>query len=272
MKRFYLALLVLASGLALAQTNDCASLSHQALEISGFNQEIDQGVALVSSESFVDQLSANKSESDQFLSLYKPIMQKNFKAEDLKRELQQRLTARCQADQMTWVVDVMRTPLISRMFRLESEASAPESRDKFRRYAELMKVAPPTDERIASVRTLIASTGAPNLSVDSMATVLRGLMTGMGMAPKLIAESQEQIEQQRAQLKSQMEAQMETVMLFTYRTVPRTDLENYARALSADPLRWFFEEAKKSFLEMMEEHSKAVGQDLKEALTPKLNN
>jgi hypothetical protein len=272
MKRLCLALLVLASGLALAQTNDCSSLSRQALEISGFNQEIDQGVALVSSDSFVDQLSANKSESEQFLSLYKPIMQKNFKAEDLKRELQQRLTARCQADQMMWVVDVMRTPLISRMFRLESEAAAPQSSDKLKKFAELLKVAPPTDERIASVHALIASTGALNLSVDSMAMVLRGLMTGMGISPELIAESQDQIEQQRAQLKSQMEAQMETVMLFTYRTVRRSDLENYARALSADPLRWFFEEAKKSFLEMMEEHSRAVGKDLKEALAPKINN
>ena len=48
----------LACGLASAQTADCGALTHQALELSGFNQSIDHISDVISSEQFMQQYAA----------------------------------------------------------------------------------------------------------------------------------------------------------------------------------------------------------------------
>lgn len=74
MKRsFVLLLFVLGYGLASAQTGDCGALTHQALELSGFNQSLDQMSAIMASDQFMQQVRGQQS-LEQFAAIYAPIV------------------------------------------------------------------------------------------------------------------------------------------------------------------------------------------------------
>jgi hypothetical protein len=59
-------------------------------------------------------------------------------------------------------------------------------------------------------------------------------------------------------------------MSVVYHGVTRPELQQYAKELSSEPLRGFHALVQKVFLEIVEERSRAMGQDLKKAIpTPK---
>src|SRR5215467_7488655 len=89
-----IAFLLLACGTALAQTDDCASLTHQALDLSGFNQTIDYLTTSLVSDEFMQQM-RGRMDSGEFLAAIKPVLEKEFSSEILRRELQNRVAASC---------------------------------------------------------------------------------------------------------------------------------------------------------------------------------
>src|SRR6476660_10104410 len=104
MKRNYvLRLLALACGLASAQTADCDALTHQALELSGFNQSLDQMAAVMTSDQFMQQVRGRES-LEEFAAIYVPIVKKEFSASLLRQEMQRRMAAHCNLEQMTQTV------------------------------------------------------------------------------------------------------------------------------------------------------------------------
>src|SRR5438270_13063773 len=123
MKRsFVLLLLVLACGLASAQTADCGALTHQALELSGFNQSLDQMAAIMSSDQFMQQVRGRET-LEQFAAIYIPIVKKEFNASLLRHEMENRMVAHCDLEQMTKTVQRLQTPLVARMLALDTAAS-----------------------------------------------------------------------------------------------------------------------------------------------------
>src|SRR4051794_41775421 len=87
MKRsFALLLLVLAYGLASAQTSEWSALTHQALELSGFNQSLDFMRDIMSSDQFMQQVRGQQS-LEQFAAVYIPIVKKEFNARLLRQGL-----------------------------------------------------------------------------------------------------------------------------------------------------------------------------------------
>jgi len=122
--------------------------------------------------------------------------------------------------------------------------------------------APATDERIAALNALDASAGASNFATDSSLAMMRGMMTGLGAPPEVIA----QIQEHRNDVKNQMQNIMELSFQVTYHGVTRPELQQYAAELSTQPLKGFNDQIKKAFVTVMEEHSRALGQDLKKSM------
>src|ERR1700704_3297726 len=91
---------LLMCGLASAQTTDCSALTHQALELSGFNQSLDFMAEIMSSDQFIQQVRGRES-LEQFAAIYIPIVKKEFNASLLRKEIQSRMVAHCNPEQMT---------------------------------------------------------------------------------------------------------------------------------------------------------------------------
>jgi hypothetical protein len=57
-------------------------------------------------------------------------------------------------------------------------------------------------------------------------------------------------------------------MSVTYHGITRPELLQYAKELSAPPLKGFYRQVRKSFIEIVRERSIAIGQDLRKTLGP----
>jgi hypothetical protein len=266
MKRsFVLLLLVLACGLASAQTGDCGALTHQALELSGFNQSLDQMASIMASEQFMQQVRGQQS-LEEFAAIYVPIVKKEFSAGRLRQDLQSRMVAHCDVEQMTQTVQRLQTPFVARMLALDAATSTPEGQEKIKRYIKMAELNPPTDDRMDALGALDAAQGASDLVTDFTLAYLSGMMTGLGAPPEVV----EQLRSRRNDLKAQMQNNIALSMSVTYHGVTRVDLQQYAREISTSPLHSFYKQLSKSFVEITQERALAIGQDLKKAVpTPK---
>jgi hypothetical protein len=262
MKRsFVLLFLVLACGLASAQTTDCGALTHQALELSGFNQSLDQMAAIMSSDQFMQQVRGRES-LEQFAAIYVPIVKKEFSAGLLRHEMQRRMAAQCDLEQMTQTVQRLQSPFVARMLALDAATSTPEGQEKIKRYIKINQLNPPTDDRMDVLDALDAAAGASDLVTDFTLAYLSGMMTGLGAPPEVV----EQLRARRNELKAQMQNNMTLSLSVTYHGVTRVDLQQYARELNAPPLKRFYGQLSKTFVEITQERALAIGQDLKKAV------
>jgi hypothetical protein len=266
MKRsFVLLFLVLAYGMAFAQTSDCGALTHQALELSGFNQSLDQMAAVMSSDQFMQQVRGKES-LEQYAAIYIPIVKKEFNATLLRQELQSRMVAHCDPAQMTQTVQGLQTPFVARMLALDAATSTPEGQEKIKRYIKMAELNPPTDDRMDALEALDAASGASDLVTDFTLAYLSGMMTGIGAPPEVV----DQLRSRRNELKAQMQNNIALSMSVTYHGVTRVDLQQYARELAAPPLKRFYGQLSKTFVEITQERARAIGEELKKAVpTPK---
>jgi hypothetical protein len=232
--------------------------------LSGFNQSIDHMADVISSDQFMQQIRGRES-AEEFIAIFQPILEKEFNAPLLRRELENRMAAHCNAEQMTLAVQRMQTPFVARMLALESEVNTPEGQKKLKRYVTIAQTAPPTDERMDALDALDASIGASDFATDSTIAVMRGMMNGLGAPAEIVA----QVQAHRKDIKTQVQNNVELSMAVIYHGVTRPELQQYAKELSSGPLRGFNEQVKKVFLDLMEERSHAIGQDLKKAMAAK---
>jgi hypothetical protein len=266
MKRtFRLFFLLLACGFASAQTSDCGALTHQALELSGFNQSLDQMAAVMTSDQFMHQVRGRES-LEQFATIYIPIVKKEFNASLLRQEMQNRMAAHCDLEQMTQTVQRLQTPFVARMLALDAATSTPEGQEKIKKYIKIAQLNPPTDDRMDALDALDAASGSSDLVTDFILAYLTGMMTGVGAPPEIV----DQLRSRRNELKAQMQNNIALSMSVTYHGVTRIDLQQYAKELSAPPLKRFYGQLSKTFVEITQERARAIGQDLKKAVpTPK---
>jgi len=267
MKRCCLVLFLFVASVYLpAQTADCASLTHQALELSGFNEYIDRLAAIFGSPEFMQQFRGRQSSED-FNAVYKPILLKEFNPALLRREMQKRVSTRCNAEQMAQTVGQLQTPVQARMLALEAAANTPEGQEKLQKYINIAKTAPPTEDRIEALDAVDASSGASDFVTDTVMAVTRGMMTGLGAPPEVITK----FEEHRKDLKTQMQNNVELTMSVTYHGVTRPELMQYAREVGAQPLKGFYSLVNKTLAEIVEERAQAMGQDLKKAIPARQN-
>src|SRR5262249_10307673 len=258
--------LLLASAAGFAQTGDCAALTRQALEISGFNQSLDQVSEEMNSDAFGSQLAGAGGNSGQFATVFKPIVQKHLDSQLMRKDLEMRLVAHCNLDQMTRTVERLKSPLVARMLVMEAAANSPEGREKAERYAKVVSLAPPPDSRIDAVEAIDSSAGVTDMTVNTMIAVTRGMMEGAGL-PELAGA----MEPHRQEIKAQMHKEVQISLLSTYRSATTPDLLLYAKELGSEPLKSFYRQASKALSEMVEARAHAIGEDLKPALTAAAN-
>ncbi|HEV7552291.1 MAG TPA: hypothetical protein VGP65_11445, partial [Candidatus Angelobacter sp.] len=154
MKRsFRLLFLFVACGFASAQTSDCSPLTHQALELSGFNQSLDQMAAIMSSDQFMQQVRGRES-LERFAAIYVPMVKKEFNATLLRHEMEGRMAAHCDLEQMSQTIQRLQTPFVARMLALDTAASTPEGQEKIKRYIKIAQINPPTDDRMDALDAL----------------------------------------------------------------------------------------------------------------------
>jgi hypothetical protein len=262
MKRsFGLLFVFIMCGLASAQTADCNTLTHQALELSGFNQSLDHMAEIMSSDQFMQQVRGRES-MEEFAAIFIPIVKKEFGASLLRKEMQNRMAAHCNLEQMTQTVQRLQTPFVARMLALDAAASTQEGQEKIKRYIKIAQMNPPTDDRMDTLDALDASSGSSDLVTDFTLAFLTGLMTGLGAPPEAV----DQLRSRRKELKAQMQNNIELSMSVTYHGVTRSDLKQYAQELAAPPLKRFYEQMSKTFVEITGERALAIGQDLKKAI------
>jgi hypothetical protein len=253
--------LLLTCGLASAQTADCNSLTHQALELSGFDQSIDHLTDVLFSDAFLQQIRGRES-GEEFLNIFRPIMLREFDGDRLRKEIQDRVAARCNPEQMAQTVEKLKSPFVARMLELEAASNTPEGQKKLQRYINIARTAPPTDDRIEALDALDASAGSSDYATDSIIAVMRGMLTGVGAPAEVVT----QIQAHRREIKTQMQNAIELGMSVTYHGVTRPELQQYARELASQPLKGFYNQVNKSLVEILEERSRALGQELKKAM------
>ncbi|HEV7553163.1 MAG TPA: hypothetical protein VGP65_15855, partial [Candidatus Angelobacter sp.] len=104
--------------------------------------------------------------------------------------------------------------------------------------------------------------GSSDLVTDFTLAYLTGMMTGLGAPPEVV----DQLRSRRHELKAQMQNNIAFSMSVTYHGVPRLDLQQYAKELSAQPLKIFYGRLSKTFVEITQERAKVIGQSLKKAV------
>ncbi|HKD80285.1 MAG TPA: hypothetical protein VKH81_11375 [Candidatus Angelobacter sp.] len=262
MKRCSIALfLLLACAYLPAQTGDCAALTRQALDLSGFNQSVGNFTALLSSDEFMQQFRGRES-TEEFIAILKPIVMKQFEPKALLQDIQNRVSSHCNVEQMTQTVAKLQTPFVARMLALEAASNTPEGQAKLKRYINIASTAPPTDDRMEALDALDASSGTSDFVTDMAMAVTRGMMTGAGAPPDVVS----QLQAHRKDLKAQMQNNVELSMSVTYHGVTRPELLQYAKEVGAPPLKGFYALVNREFVQIMEERSQGVGQDLKKAM------
>jgi len=268
MKRSLVLLWVfLASAFATAQNpaspGDCASLTHQALELSGFNLSIDYLTSSLVSDEFMRQVSG-RNNSEEFATAMKPALLKEFSGELLRREMQNRMATHCDAERMNQTVQKLQTPFVSRMLALEAATNTAEGQEKLQKYINIAQTVPPTDDRMEALEALDASAGTSDFVTDFEIAMFQGMVKGIGAPPEVIA----QIQTRRKDIKTRRQNYVLLGMNVTYHGVTRPELQQYARDLSAQPLKGFYLQVRKTFVEIVEERSQAIGRDLKKTLGP----
>jgi hypothetical protein len=183
----------------------------------------------------------------------------------LRKELQTRVAAHCDVDQMTLAVQRLQTPFVARMLSLESAINTPEGQKKLKRYITIAQTVPPTDDRMDALDALDSSAGTSDFAADSTIAVMRGMMNGLGAPPEIVA----QVQAHRKDIKTQVQNNVELSMSVVYHGVTRPELQQYAKELSSEPLKGFYALVQQAFLEIVEERSRAMGQDLKKAMPAK---
>lgn len=258
---FAILCLLLASIVASAQAQDCTALTHQALELSGFSRALAQSSDLLSSDEFMQQLAGGRDVRD-FLTIFKPIVMKDYNGQLMSEELQAKVAAHCDPALMQQVLERMQTPIMVRMLALEAASSTPEGRQRLKHYLKIAQTVPATDDRMDAIDALDKSLGSSDFATDSVIATTRGMMTGIGATPEMAA----QLESHRREMKDQMMNVTELSMSVVYHGVTRADMAQYGKEMSEQPLKGFYDRVEKAFLEIAEEHAKAVGKDLKTAL------
>jgi hypothetical protein len=258
--------LFLATGTTLAQTSDCASLTHQALELSGVNRSMGNAAEFVGSDAFLAPFSGPDGKTTEFTSGLKAIVANHLNGDLLRKELEARMTAHCNAEQIARTLQELQTPLVARMLVLEAAASTPEGREKREKYARVMSIAPPSDDRLDAIADLDASSGVTEFNVSSIIVIMRGMTEGA----EINSDWANGLDPYRRELTQMLRKPVQIDMLSEYRAASLPDLQQYSKELKSEPLKSFYDDIEKTLLEIVEKQARLIGRDMKVSLNARL--
>jgi hypothetical protein len=264
-KIFLFLLLAFIPGILPAQTSGCASSAEKALELSGFTHDMEQSVDLMTSEDFLRQISRGGTESEDFKNIFLPVLKQNFNGARLKAELLRRVAAHCDAQQMSAAVEALQSPLVAQMLQMEKAGKDPAKQDQLKRFVDALSIATPSDKRMRAIQAVDDGAGATEFALKASISTITAMLAVFPQGE----QAAEQFRQHDKEMRARFEQSIQYAMLFQYQGASNADLLSYAKELSSPPLKGFYDQVKKCFLDTMQEHSRTLGQDLKTAIDSK---
>jgi hypothetical protein len=265
MKKIFLVLLLFIAGALHAQTADCASSAQKALELSGFSHDMEQSIQLITSEDFYWQIAGNRAQPEDFKTIFLPILKRNFDGPKLKAELQRRVAEHCNPQLMSAAVEALQSPLVAQMLQMERAGKDPEKQEQVKRFIDAMRIATPSEKRMQAIQAVDDSIGMTDFAVASAIGSITAMLAEFPQGDQV----GEQFRDHKKEMKVRFEQAVQYSMLFNYQSATNADLLNYAKELSSQPLKGFYDQVENCFLDIMEEHSRTLGHDLKAAIDSK---
>lgn len=161
-----------------------------------------------------------------------------FAPESLKKavlpELKENLTVQDIKEILAW----LNSPLGKNITRLEEAASTPGAMAEMDRYAARIKKSPPTAERLDVLRKLDAATkgteSAVEMVINTQAAVASAINATLPLKQQRpLKDIKRELEKSRPQLEAQMRSQALIVLLYTYRSLPVAQIQQYIEFLTS---------------------------------------
>jgi len=258
------ALVVLGTGLVFGQAGDCASMTHQALELSGFMYDIDVQAVDVNSPEFVQAVIESWHLPPTSTAVVHQALQKGVDPATVKVELERSIVAGCKQEEMKGVLQQLRLPLVARMTSLENAVKSPQGQAELVAYLKTHPQEMGSLPRMAALQNLDRGLGMTDFAAKNYLAVQSGVADGLGIrgAKNIKATYVSGF------AKSIIGGGNMAVMLFTYRSADDKDLKDYVRILTSEPVKSFYALVMKSLLVVDEERGRTVGEEIRKNLPP----
>jgi hypothetical protein len=178
---------------------------------------------------------------------------------------------RYDAQRYAEVVALLNTPLSKKMTALELQASTPEAQQEMMQFANSM-LSQPSPQRLALVERLDKAQQATESMVEMQIMMSSAMMKNMNrIVPADKKMAYDEIEQMLAQMREQSLPQArqfsQLTMVYTYRSVADSELEEYVRLVESDTGQYLTALLRDTFLNLFDnisvEVADHVGQNFK---------
>ena len=235
LKLFQLTITVLAA-ILITGTANCADKAKLELlyKKSGMEKQNAEFPALV--KMGFDQARANNPASAELPDYTLQAIYRNIRyaydPEQMKKIMLKHLGEKLSAKDLTRVLRWLNSPIGINCTRLEEEASTPEAMVEIQRFAGQLQSSPPSEERLETVTSLDKAVRATEFAVEASINTQIAIVTAI--TATLPTEQQTSIEElvsliqrSRPELEAVLHNQTLISFLYTYRSMPISDLKNY---------------------------------------------
>lgn len=169
------------------------------------------------------------------------------------------------------VVKWLRSERGRRITGLEESASTPESAAQIQAYAASLQSGPPGPERIERIQRLDRVTRSTDVATEVAlklaAAVARGLTAALA-APPTAADIAAALEAQRPEIRASMQQATLVSLLYTYRSLPDSELDAYIAFLESGAGRWYQGVTTAALMASLDQAGDRFGTGLASSLRP----
>lgn len=229
-------LLLIAAGASNAsqEQQDKEDIIKNIIEISGLGKQLEQYPAMVIAgiESEEKGFQSRGIDHSQYLKLLDAVKE-SFRAELFYQEVFSNLVKDYNADYAQSLLKWLSSPLVRKMAALEIEATTVEGMQAERKFAEEMKMAPPSKARMSLIQRLDEATNSTQQGIETRVAITEAMlriMAPLSRPDQRLSDPQIEhlLDAQRRQLRSE-EPAAQITFLFTYRSASDKELEEYIK-------------------------------------------
>ncbi|WP_319521701.1 DUF2059 domain-containing protein [uncultured Desulfosarcina sp.] len=195
-----------------------------------------------------------------------------FAPENIKRAILGECREKLSIDDLKKVLAWLDSPLGRKFTQLEEAASTPEKYTEMQQFAQTLQKSPPLPERLEIIGRLDDAVKATETSVEvAMNTQLAITIAIVASLPKEQQPAYDNlaavVEQTRPQIEGAMRAQTIVSLLYTYRNVTETELDQYIEFASSPTGKNYHDAAVSGLKKALLEGSYSWGETIADILT-----
>lgn len=159
------------------------------------------------------------------------------------------------------IKDFLESPLCRKIIELEDKVSNVESVDKIKEFGDGLVKNPPSDKRAELIKKLDEVVGATDIQIETVVSMYKGI--AFAIDPVVIEDKRLHLgeldrlaEEMRKQLRNILKDVMSVSFLYTYRSLPDEQLQQYIDFWSSDAGKWFNRVSDEAFVSVMDKASK----------------